>query len=564
MLNTQILNKEVIPSTNEREIHYSSSTKLPLHTLQFDVESHSSSQKASTKENPTTLSDNERTTQPKEVPECPMSRTQLIAFVSITCISQLLSLSAMNQTVAPVILLARYFHVPNPGELSWFSAAYSMSVGTFILPAGRLGDMFGHKKMYLIGWLWFAVCSCITGFAYRWDDIVFSTLRALQGIGPALLIPNAVALIGRTLPAGQMRMLGFACFGACGPLGAALGAVFSALIAERWWWPCNFWVLSFIALLVMVCAWFILPADYTQESEPESKQPNFDYWGTITGVTGLILVNFALNQAPLVLWTTPYIGVLLAAGVILLVVFVVVELNNPDALVPIRGLSRDAVFALTCIVAGWASHGIWAYNLYLFLEHLRGQTALLTSAQTSPVAITGILFAFSTVWLIRHLGVAYVMLLSMTFFTIGALLLATMPLHQSYWAQTFVSVLLMPGAMNLSYPAANMLMSSALPKEKQGVAASLVSTLVNYSISAGLGFAGSVDRYTTDKALGRLDAAKVRHNIWDSEAGTVHIRLKGLRASFWFAVGLGCLGMVVAGVFVLVEERRKRAGSRRV
>lgn len=454
--------------------------------------------------------------------------------------------------------------------------------------------MFGHKKVYLIGWLWFAASSCITGFAYRCGDIVFSTLRALQGIGelirdsirhnltisgPALLIPNAVALIGRTLPAGQMRMLGFACFGACGPLGAALGAVFSALIAERWWWPCNFWVLSFVALIVMGCAWFILPADCTHEDRPKSKPPKFDYWGTITGVTGLLLVNFALNQAPLVLWTTPYIGALLAAGIILLITFVIVELRAPDPLVPVRGLSRDAVFALTCIVAGWASHGfvnhmflslfsttnrssIWAYNLYLYLEHLRGQSALLSSAQTSPVAITGILFAFSTVWLIRHLGVVPVMLLSMTFFTSGAPLLATMPLHQSYWAQTFVSVLLMPGAMNLSYPAANMLMSSALPKKEQGVAASLVSTLVNYSISVGLGFAGTVDRYTTDKTHGRLDAQKVRHDMWDSEAGSVQIRLKGLRASFWFAVGLGSVGMVVAGVFVVVVERRKRVAVR--
>jgi len=232
--------------------------------------------------------------------------------------------------------------------------------------------MFGHKKVYLIGWLWFAASSCITGFAYRCDDIVFSTLRALQGIGelvrnsiqhdltisgPALLIPNAVALIGRTLPAGQMRMLGFACFGACGPLGAALGAVFSALIAERWWWPCNFWVLSLVALIVMGCAWFILPADCTQEDRSESKPPKFDYWGTITGVTGLLLVNFALNQAPLVLWTTPYIGALLAAGIILLITFVIVELRTTDPLVPVRGLSRDAIFALTCIVAGWASHG---------------------------------------------------------------------------------------------------------------------------------------------------------------------------------------------------------------
>jgi MFS family permease len=205
---------------------------------------------------------------------------------------------------------------------------------------------------------------------------------------------------------------------------------------------------------------------------------------------------------------------------------------------------------------------IWAYNLYLFLEHLRNQSALLTSAQTSPVALTGLLFAFSTVYLIRRLGVPYVMFLSMTFFAAGALLLATMPLHQTYWAQTFVSVLIMPGAMNLSYPAANMLMSMALPKEKQGVAASLVSTLVNYSISAGLGFAGSIDRYTTEAEADRRGIDVEDRSMWTTDTPAVQVRLLGLRSSLWFAAGLGGLGMCITGAFVVVVERRKRAEAR--
>jgi len=140
MIDMQTPNKGASASAKGSESICPTSTALSLHSLQSlksDVENNSSSQKASTKENFLFPSDHERSTQSKEVPECPMSRIQLIAFISITCIAQLLSLSAMNQTVAPVILLARYFHVPNPGELSWFSAAYSMSVGTFILPAGN-------------------------------------------------------------------------------------------------------------------------------------------------------------------------------------------------------------------------------------------------------------------------------------------------------------------------------------------------------------------------------------------------------------------------------------------
>ncbi|KAF2004345.1 MFS general substrate transporter [Amniculicola lignicola CBS 123094] len=494
-----------------------------------------------------------------------MTRTREFLFIFITCMAQFLSLGALNQTVAPVMVLAKYFNIEDYGTLSWFSASYSMSVGTFILPAGRLGDMYGHKRIYLIGWLWFAIWSLITGFSYVSGVIMFSTCRAFQGIGPALLVPNAVALIGRTLPSGQKRMIGFACFAACGPTGAATGAVFAALLADLAWWPWSFWILAVVCVIMMALAFVILPNDNIRVLEEKgAPKPKFDYWGTITGVSGLVLINFALNQAPLVTWMNPYIGTLLGVGCLFMAAFIYVELYATDyPLIPIRGLQKDAVFALTCIAAGWGSHGIWAYYLYLFLEHLRGHSALLTSAETSPVAITGICFALSTVWLMNRIGVSWVMFLSMTFFMLGSLLLATMPMHQTYWAQTFISILIMPGAMNLSYPAATMLMSSALPKDKQGIAASLVSTMVNYSISCGLGFAGSIDRYVTEAEAGRRGyhggppppLSDTRDQIQD-------IRLVGFRAAYWFSVVLGALGMGIAGVFIIVCQRRKRTGSR--
>jgi MFS family permease len=385
--------------------------------------------------------------------------------------------------------------------------------------------------------------------------------------GPALLVPNAVALIGRTLPVGQKRNVAFACFGACGPLGAATGAVFAALLADLAWWPWTFRILAIVCLFATVGTYVILPdvpdetfAAVASVNTNVSQRPQFDYWGTITGVSGLVLINFALNQAPLVTWANPYIGTLLSVGCLFMVAFVLVELYATDyPLVPLRGLHRDAVFALTCIAAGWGSHGIWAYYLYLFLEHLRGHSALLTSAETAPVAITGVLFAFSTVWLLKRVSVSYVMFIAMTFFMVGSLLLATMPIHQTYWAQTFISVLIMPGAMNLSYPAANILMSSALPKEKQGIAASLVSTMVNYSISCGLGFAGTIDRYVITaeaQRRGRTDGNPVP--LADVSHETQSIRLKGLRGAYWLAVALGGLGMFVA--FIHILHSRRRAG----
>lgn len=453
------------------------------------------------------------------------------------------------------------------------------------METGRLGDMYGHKTILVIGWVWFAIMSFITGFSYTTGNIIlFSICRALQGIGPALLVPNAIALLGMNFPVGFQRNTSFACFGAAGPLGAAAGAAFTALIADLLWWPWSFWILAIVCVIVCVLSVIIVPGPMFRSLSPKAGRPTFDYWGCFTGVSGLVLINFALNQAPLDGWATWYIYTTLILGLAFMSAFVVIELNFTEyPLVPLRGLGYEAYFALSCIAAGWGSHGIWvsiptprsltrtysnetlqAYYLYLFLEQVRGHSALLTSAETSPVAITGIIFALSTVWLVKKIGVAYVMLIAMLNFFIGSLLLALVPLHQSYWLQTFLSILIMPGAMNLSFPAATILLSSALPKEKQGIAASLVSTLVNYCISCGLGLAGSIHRKSFEDAVRRH--GDEGHRIPKSKfplltartPGLDVIRIESFRGPWFFAVGLSAIGVIIAVCFIFWTKRKGR------
>jgi MFS family permease len=86
--------------------------------------------------------------------------------------------------------------------------------------------------MYILGWLWFTLTSFWAGLAHNWGPIAFSTIRGLQGIGPALLVPNAMALIARTYPMGDKRALILSLFGACGPTGFLTGAIFAAIFAQ--------------------------------------------------------------------------------------------------------------------------------------------------------------------------------------------------------------------------------------------------------------------------------------------------------------------------------------------
>ena len=238
--------------------------------------------------------------------------------------------------------------------------------------------MYGHKKMFTIGWIWFGIWSFITGFSHVSKDIIlFSICRAFQGIGPALLIPNAIALLGMNLPAGTQRNMAFACFGAAGPTGAATGAFFTAIIVDYAWWPWCFWILAIVCLIVCGLSIVIIPGSIFRSKMAKAARPTFDWWGCITGVSGLVLVNFALNQAPLAGWSTWYIPFIFVAGIASLCCFVMIELKfTKHPLIPLRGLASEAYFTLGCIAAGWGSHGIWTYYLFLFVSHQTRDDAL--------------------------------------------------------------------------------------------------------------------------------------------------------------------------------------------
>lgn len=284
-----------------------------------------------------------------------------------------------------------------------------------------------------------------------------------------------------------------------------------------------------MAVIVLV----IVPPDSARQRPHGTEKPTFDYLGSFTGIGGLVLFNFAWNQGAVVGWQVPYTYVIMIIGMLFMIAFFIVETRFARyPLVPVRGLKKEAAYTLACIAAGWASHGIWIYYIFWFLGLLRGHTPLSQAAQTSPVAVVGVAFAFLAGFLMTKIRPAYVMLVAMSLFLAGSILIATAPVDQTYWIQTFLSVLIMPGGMNLSFPAGTILLSNALPKENQGIAASLVSVSVNYSISIGLGFAGTIDRYVSPQGDGSYDY------------------LRGFRGAWWFGAGLDGLGLLIALYFV--------------
>lgn len=428
-----------------------------------------------------------------------------------------------------------------------FASAYSLSVGTVILPAGRIGDMYGHKKALVFGYAWTSFWCLIAGLSSYVESspIFFDVCRGLQGIGYSFLLPNAVAILARcTHPGHWKRALYFTVFAATAPNGALLGALFSSLIAQFHpdKWEFAFYLACVCLAGLSAVAFVFLPSDrYLRDfhgsgDSDDDEVQGFDTWGTATALVGLILFNFAWNQAGVVGWQVAYNPVLMVVGLIFIAIFLYVETRVKHPLIPREVWTTQNCIILGCLALGWSSFGIWLFYSVRWWINIRNATLLSAVAMATPCGLAGCVAAGLSMVLLSKLGPAPTMLFALCAFATSSSLIASMPEQQIYWAQSFPSWCIAPGGMDASFPAASLIIANSLPQHRQGVAGSLVNTIVNYSVAFGLGLAGTVERQTNG---GGTDL------------------FNGYRNCLFLGVGLAGAGVCLAGGTVVAELTRR-------
>jgi MFS family permease len=290
-------------------------------------------------------------------------------FLAVIILAQVLTLAGLSQALVPQHLIGASFPDTNPGSLAWYSAAYGLTSGSFVLPSGRLGDIFGHKRIFIIGFIWLGLWELAGGFSEYVQrhgpgsgTAFFIFCRAMQGVGAALLVPNAQAMIGRGYPPGPSKNIIMSLFGAAAPLGFVAGGAMASMFAQLVSWPWAFWTMAAVCVgLAGVSVLVLPPAATTGRNADVSFWKQVDGAGAFLGVSGLVLFNFAFNQAPIVSWGTPYTYFILVIGVLLLGGFVYVESHASHPLVPIASMTPATNFVLGCTGAGWACFSIWVY-----------------------------------------------------------------------------------------------------------------------------------------------------------------------------------------------------------
>lgn len=459
-----------------------------------------------------------------------------IAVVSIVSMMQLLSQGCITLSLSTMEIVlddfARFSTTPIDSTIKiWFMGSFALTMGTFILISGKLGDLFGLKMVFNIGWIWVILSSLITGLSYYSKSIIFYIFcRAIQGIGFALLLPCGMGILGNIYPNGTRKNVAFACVGAAGPTGAALGALFAGIIAQLYWWPWCFYLISILGFVLLGLSYLFIPNNLNQL--PTERAKKFDYIGSFVGVTGLILLNFTVNQGPTIGWKTAYIIVLLILSVFLIIGFFIIESYVSHPLLPKSVYNYKIGLVLLCIALGWGSFGIWQYYYWVIILELRQYSPIIGGLTYIPILVLGIVAAFLVAFLISRIKPSFIILFSCMAFCGGSIMLCIMPIDQTFWKISFGQLLILSWGMDLSFAAASIILSDYLPKRHQGLAGSLVSTVINYFVSFFLGLSGSIE----------VELVKANNDA-----------LSSYRGAIYFGVGISGLSAIFAFVFLMAQ-----------
>ncbi|AKH84554.1 MFS transporter [Streptomyces sp. CNQ-509] len=414
-----------------------------------------------------------------------------------------LTLLAFAQLIISIDYNIVYVALPEIGSalgfsahsLQWVISGYAVAFGGFLLLGGRASDLFGPRRMFVLGLSLYAASSLAGGLA--WDPWVLIAARAVQGIGGAFLFPATLTLVGTSFAEGRERNRAFAVWGTAGGSGMILGSLLGGVLTDAFGWAAVFYVNVPLATIAALCALPLLALDAVRRAAGR----RFDAAGALTATAGTTLVVFALVQGPEAGWTATPVVLAAFVGIALLTAFAVVEKRGADPLTPPRLLRhRNLTTAMAVTFGFMATLGTLLYFLTVYFQTVHGYSALRTGL-AFLVPMLAIAAGSQTAGrLATRYGLRPTMITALAVAAAGTALTALpMATDASY-------ISLIPGlvVLGLGQGAGYSLMFGAagngVPAQQQGIAAGLASTTQQIGGAVGLavlvaiaGPAGSVD-----------------------------------------------------------------------
>ena len=364
-----------------------------------------------------------------------------------------------------------------PDNLSWVVNAYTLAFGGLLLLGGRLGDLFGRRKVFMTGVIVFAAASLIGGIAQT--EAILLGARALQGVGAALASPTALALITTTFPAGQARNRAMGVYAAMSGAGAAIGLILGGALTEASWrW--TFFINVPIGLLVVFLAPRVL-------KESERGLGTLDVPGAVTGTLGLASLVYGLTHAASTSWGDAVTVGTLVAGVVLLGVFMLVESRSEHPLLPVRILqdrTRGTSFVVMLVV-GAAMFSMF-YFLGLYIQQVLGYSPLKAGFAFLPFSFGIVIAAQVASALMTRVDPRWISGTGAVLASAAMFGFSRLEVDSSYAAHLLPFIVVMAFGMGLVFVPMTLTAVAGVAQEDSGVASAVLNTMQQVGGSLGL------------------------------------------------------------------------------
>jgi EmrB/QacA subfamily drug resistance transporter len=425
----------------------------------------------------------------------------------------------------------------------WIVTAYSLAFGSLLLLGGRLGDLFGRKNTFIIGLIGFAVASVLGGLADSFGLLVAA--RALQGVFGALLAPSALGMLTTTFRDPKERGRAFGIFGSIAGSGAAIGLLLGGVLTQyaSWRW-CLFVNVIFAVLGVIGALVFMV-------KPPKVERPRIDVAGVITITAGLVGIVYGFSNAETNGWNDVVTIIMLAAGVVLIAAFIVIETRVAHPLLPLRVvLDRDRGGSFIAI--GLVAIGMFGIFLFLtyYLEQTLGFSALQTGLAFLPMPLSIMISATQIGGrLLPRVGPKVLIFIGALVASAGLLLLLRTGVDSTYVGTVLPALIVIGLGMGTIFSSAMNTATTGVARQDAGVASATVNTMQQIGGSIGTALLSTIFADVVKDSLTGLHAAPTKLQQAQAVIDGYHTA---------FAISAGVLFIVAIASGLLINRQKVR------
>jgi EmrB/QacA subfamily drug resistance transporter len=421
-------------------------------------------------------------------------------------------------------------------NLQWVITAYAITYGGFLLLAGRLADLYGRRRVFIIGVVIFSIASLFCGLA--WSEGVLIASRAVQGVGAAVITPSALSIVMTTFDEGAERNKALGIWGALGGGGAAVGVLAGGILTTYLSWRWIFFVNVPVGALA-----FLATPRFVRESRAEEKK-SLDVAGAVTVTAGLALLVFAVSKAPDHGWGSGWTLSRLAVAILLLLAFVGIEARAKHPLMPFNIFRIKTVAGAN--VCGLLLGAITFANFYLltlYVQQVLGYSAIKTGLTFVVTAGSAVLWAGLAQSLTTRLGVKPVLAAGFIAMTAGAVWYTQIPASGSFVSALLPGYLLIGFGLPFTFIPVSIAALAGVSHDEAGLASGLINTTQQIGGAVGIALCASV-------FLSRFNhLIEVHGKSYVKQAFT-----SGTALAFWVLVGISVAAFVAGVVLIKREE----------